>query len=571
MLDPHDICFGCMARRGSAEKCPHCGWTMGAGPASPLYLAGGTILNGKYLVGRVLGQGGFGITYLALDLNLEIKIAIKEYLPRDLATRSEGHSQLTVFPGDSEQHFQFGLAKFIDEARKLALFDENSGIVSVRDYFEENGTAYFVMQYMEGLTLKAFIRKRGGRLPLDLTLKIVVPVLKALSAVHGKGMLHRDISPDNIYITRNGQVKLLDFGAARQLTGARSLALSVILKPGYAPEEQYRSRSKQGPYTDVYAAACTMYYSLTGQKPPDALNRLDDDSLKRPSELGVKLTDHVENALLKAMAVRAQDRYQTVADFLKALSSEKKEQTQTATLEDQPVGEAIPALQMDESSSQRATVAVSETKTKASIIREGGQLRRFWLIGLLLLVIAAILASVLFYWRKTHPKTPTMTKKEIRRFSPSDLKNVIDRSKVRIDLKESSDGTGSLRIETPNAGRVRLFHLPDLQIENAALIYQARMKTQGLQGRAFLLVAARQSEGEPIVARSIDSALTGDTDWTTVEVGLYPKAGQRLSGVELDVTVWGRGDVWIHDIRLFKVPRLAGQSSSVTNFPRNNV
>ncbi len=196
-----------------------------------------TSLQGKYLLGKVLGQGGFGITYLGWDLKLPVKLAIKEYFPRGLAARLPGSSDLDLSSGEVKEQLTFGLERFMNEAKTLARFNEFPGIVSVRNYFEANGTAYMVANYHERITLHTYLAKMGGRISTEKALKIFMPVLDALNEVHSAGILHRDISPDNLLIDRSGQVVLIDFGAARQAMGDKSRSMSVIMKAGYSPPE----------------------------------------------------------------------------------------------------------------------------------------------------------------------------------------------------------------------------------------------------------------------------------------------------------------------------------------------
>jgi serine/threonine protein kinase len=284
-----------------------------------MYLPTSTILNNRYRVEAVIGHGGFGVTYLAQDLTLHVRVAVKEYLPRQVATRGEGQTRVTVFTGEAREHFRYGLNKFLEEARSVARFADHPNVVSTRDYFEANGTAYMVMEYLDGATFKEFLDQKGGRLSFELAKKIMLPVMDALREIHAAGLLHRDISPDNIYLTSSGQVKLLDFGAARYFSGEQSKSLSVILKAGYAPEEQYRSSGKQGAWTDVYATAATIYRAITGVTPPDALDRKEEDTLQPPSHLGADIAPAVEQTLLKALAVNATQRFQNMAQFQEAL------------------------------------------------------------------------------------------------------------------------------------------------------------------------------------------------------------------------------------------------------------
>ena len=313
------LCMGCMNPAREEQICPLCGWDRATSQNLPQHLPAGTILAEKYLVGRVLGQGGFGITYLALDINLGIKMAIKEYYPLELVSRAPGNLGISAHSTKMSDFFRYGLEKFLEGAKTLAQFEDHPNIVSVRSFFRANNTAYLAMNYLEGLNLKEYLDRSGGRLPYQQALKILMPVMDALKAVHGVGVLHRDVSPDNIFITGKGRVVLIDFGAARQAVGDRSRSLSVILKPGFTPEEQYRSRGKQGPYTDLYALAATFYRSLTGQMPPESLDRLYEDTLQPPSRLGIAISNSSEEVLLKAMAVRWENRYRSVQDFQQAL------------------------------------------------------------------------------------------------------------------------------------------------------------------------------------------------------------------------------------------------------------
>jgi serine/threonine protein kinase/Flp pilus assembly protein TadD len=285
-----------------------------------MYLPQGTELNHRYVIESLLGHGGFGITYAAHDKTLNVRVAVKEYLPRQLATRSEGQTKVSVFTGEARQHYDYGLRKFMEEARSVARFAHHPNVVSARDYFEANGTAYMVMEYVEGVTLKEYVEKKGGRISFEEAKGIMMPVMDALREVHQAGMLHRDVSPDNIYITTSAQVKILDFGAARYFAGEQSKSLSVILKPGYAPEEQYRSSGKQGSWTDVYAVGATIYKALTGKTPPDALDRKEEDTLEPPSRLGVSIPPAAEQALLRALSVGAGQRFQNMGEFQQALT-----------------------------------------------------------------------------------------------------------------------------------------------------------------------------------------------------------------------------------------------------------
>jgi hypothetical protein len=317
-LDYDKLCLGCF-RETEGRPCPQCGFDPAAPPAFPLALEPGEILAGRYLVGRPLGQGGFGITYLALDLTLQIKVAVKEYLPAGLVSRDTARgSSLVLLSSRQEGDFETNKQKFLDEARILAQLADTPNIVKVQNFFLENNTAYFTMEYVDGMSLKDVVASAGGRLPFDRAAALLAPVAGALERVHARGLLHRDISPDNVCVTAAGEPKLLDFGAARFALGEEQ-SLSVILKHGFAPEEQYRTHGRQGPWTDLYALAATFYWCLTGERPPDAIDRLHQDRLVPPSALGVALPPAAEAALVRALAVRAEHRFASMAQFVAAL------------------------------------------------------------------------------------------------------------------------------------------------------------------------------------------------------------------------------------------------------------
>ena len=281
-MNPERVCFGCFQEKEPGSVCPHCGFR--EDEEQPyLALPLGTLLNGRYMLGKVLGVGGFGITYLGYDLTLEIRVAIKEYMPSSIATRNADRYNVTR-TGRVEEDYQYGMERFLDEAKILAKLQNTPHVVSVQNYFKENNTAYFVMEYIDGMSLKAYLADQGGKIPYTQALTILQPIMEALTQVHALNLLHRDISPDNIYITSRGESRLLDFGAARFALGDGK-SVSVILKHGYAPEEQYSSHGNQGPWTDVYAMGATLYRCITGQLPPDSVTRIHGDTLNAPSEL----------------------------------------------------------------------------------------------------------------------------------------------------------------------------------------------------------------------------------------------------------------------------------------------
>ena len=323
-MQNEQICYNCFQERDSLSgPCPYCGFDLAENEKKyPVALRAGTVLNDRYIVGRVLGQGGFGITYLAWDTQLEAKVAIKEFMPGELATRVEG-TTVSVLSADRSEDFTYGAERFQEEARTLAKFIGNPNIAAVTSYFDENDTSYFVMDYIEGISFKTYIANHGGKVSVEDTLNVMIPVLRALTAVHAEGFIHRDVTPDNIYITKDGMVKLLDFGSARYSIGDKSKSLDVILKVGYAPKEQYIRRSRQGPYTDVYSCAACFYAALTGFLPPEALERLDRDELVPVSQCGVDIPEYLDKAVLKGLAVQPEDRFQSAEEFLNAIESQQ--------------------------------------------------------------------------------------------------------------------------------------------------------------------------------------------------------------------------------------------------------
>ena len=319
-----NLCISCMREKPDRGICPFCGFDESQYDSSPHHLTPRSILGGKYLIGRVLGEGGFGITYIGLDLNLDLKLAIKEYYPTGFVTRTSATtSTVTPFRGEKTEFFTAGRARFINEAKTLARFYTLPGIVSVRDFFQENSTAYIVMEFVEGETLKQRLARVGGKMDTAEVLELMRPLLRSLAEMHASGLIHRDISPDNIMITPDNFIKLIDFGAAREYLDSGNRSLSVMLKPGYAPEEQYFSRGQQGPWTDIYALCATIYRAITGVTPQESVERLRHDELQAPSALGARLTPAQDAALLKGLSVSQKERWQSIPEVLAALFSEE--------------------------------------------------------------------------------------------------------------------------------------------------------------------------------------------------------------------------------------------------------
>ena len=374
----------------------------------PLALPVGSVLAGQYVIEAVLGQGGFGITYRALDHKTNKKVAIKEFFPDSMATRTQ--TTVVPFTGERGESYEYGKECFLEEAKTLAEFIGNENIVRIHSYFEENGTAYFVMDYVEGVSFDDYIKRNGGRLTFEDTTKILIPVMDALYVVHSKGIIHRDVTPDNIFITSDGVVKLLDFGAARYSLGDKSCSLDVVLKHGFAPKEQYTRRGKQGPYTDVYALGATYYFALTGKRPPDSIERMDEDDLIAPSTLGVSLPPAAESAILTALSVQPSERFQNMKAFKNSMLSviEKEnvhQETPKATVTENRIDFSAAKQESSEISKQtvNASAPVANTDYAQQAVKQakslGDQIKNalktaliifgILFIGLILLMISA--------------------------------------------------------------------------------------------------------------------------------------------------------------------------------------
>ena len=324
--------------------CPHCGYLTGEDVPDIHVLRPGTILNDRYLLGLPLGQGGFGITYIGRDRLLDIRVAVKEYFPSGYALRNaETSNSVTITDERLRQDILKGRDSFLKEARILARFQGTPGIVNVLNFFEANDTAYIVMEFLEGETLRQRIKRQ--KITADEVFGRMSPIFDTLEKVHREGIVHRDISPDNIMMLPDGSLKLMDFGAARLMNYGDQRSVSVVLKAGYAPKEQYSSKGQQGPWTDIYALCATIYKCITGITPEDALDRVDGDNLKWPSELGFPISVQQEAVLKKGMAISHRNRFQTIGELKLALKAEISGGTESNPLTQEPLvpGETHPS------------------------------------------------------------------------------------------------------------------------------------------------------------------------------------------------------------------------------------
>lgn len=312
------ICDNCF-RAIKGEPCPECGFKRSKYKPEFGTLPVGTVLQKRYAVGQVLGKGGFGVTYKAYDTAVGKIVAIKEYYPNGLVHRDSGTTGVTVTDAKHTENFQTGANKFYEEAKTVSKFNGNPNIVGVYEFFYENNTVYYVMEYLEGQDLKQFLKKNGGKLPQEKALYVADVMTDALLITHSMNVLHRDLSPDNIFVLNSGEIKLIDFGAARSVFAEQSKSLSVILKQGFAPLEQYQRRGKQGPWTDIYALGATLFYALTESVMDDATERLESAEIGSAQQYGV---DPALWAIIeKCVAVRPEERYQSVMELKRELSA----------------------------------------------------------------------------------------------------------------------------------------------------------------------------------------------------------------------------------------------------------
>ncbi len=322
------LCMGCMNQmEDQITVCPHCGFNERELKQEGYYLTPGTVVGGKYIIGRALSYGGYTVTYIGMDAENNRKVLIKEYLPNDFSTRSEGDREVTIYSGDAKEQFEEGLTTFLNEANRIQQLGRPQGIMQVYDCVAENDTGYVISEYLEGQTL-AQIFEGGKKFSPQEAKEFICEILEGLRRVHPLDVVHCDIAPETILVTRTGEIKLLDFGATRYVTTANSKSLAIILKQGYAPEEQYRSQGIRGPWTDVYALGAVMYHMITGIVPIESVDRALVDELKTPSLLGVPMPKNMENALMNALNVYQKDRTPSAEVFYQELNNDEVKRIQ---------------------------------------------------------------------------------------------------------------------------------------------------------------------------------------------------------------------------------------------------
>lgn len=319
------LCYSCFKQSEvETEICPFCGGFTRPGPKEPVHLTPGTVLAGRYYIGQAINQGGFGIIYLAWDSKLDVVLAVKEFFNCQLMTRVPGDSRIIINKKMSDEYL-YRKERCLAEARIMAKLGKDRDFVNVFEFFEENDTAYIVMELLSGLSLSDYIKQNRSPINQEFALYIAQEIGKALTTLHGMGIIHRDVAPDNIFICDDEElkIKLLDLGAAK-LADSTDQRVDIICKPGFTPVEQYENFDNAGPWSDEYALGASLYQALTGVKPPESTDRKILDELKELKELCPDVSENVNNSIMKAMAIEKHMRFKNVAEFINALAGNKK-------------------------------------------------------------------------------------------------------------------------------------------------------------------------------------------------------------------------------------------------------
>ncbi len=328
-----EFCFEEYDEKVAMGVCPFCGYHDGLRQKDPRYLPIGTLIHNRYVVGGVIGDGGFGITYRAWDTTLQTVIALKEYYQRGVVNRIPGTTDVFIAAPDRAEEFNYGKARLLREAQIVSKF-QSSAIVRVNDFFEENGTSYMVMEYLNYPTLTDCLMENNQPLSPEIVTSIGVQICDALTEIHAADVLHRDIAPDNIFFTDEGKVKIIDFGSAR-LSKEDTLERLILVKEGFSPIEQYEvinpQQNLQQPWTDLYAVGATLYYLLTGVRPEESRIRktnVDEGrgDIQEPKELNPAVSENLNNTIMMAMAINSHERFKSAEEMKKALVGGKKVQ-----------------------------------------------------------------------------------------------------------------------------------------------------------------------------------------------------------------------------------------------------
>lgn len=356
------LCMGCMENKGSAKVCPNCGYVENT-PSLPSYIIPGTVLHERYLVGKLLSSNGQGATYIAYDTAVSCKVLLNEYMPDGLCVRVKGKPTISVNYNNLAQYKAL-MAEYTELNKSLAKMRSLSSHLSpTLDLFAENNSTYAVYEYIDGVRLVDYLKENAGELSWSEVSAMFPPLFTTLSLVHNAGVLHRGISPDTIYVTDKGELKLTDFCISAVRTANTELKNEIF--SGYAAPEQYSAASRQGTWTDVYGICAVLYRILTGSKPDSANVRLEKDNLYTPQELNSNIPKHVSDVIMKGMSLSGDDRIQTITELVTALFDQPAigiGQTQTLTISRNGIYETISILMM------KICIRLRKTKTDITMM-----------------------------------------------------------------------------------------------------------------------------------------------------------------------------------------------------------
>lgn len=312
------ICLRCMKTSDDVGICPHCGREKAGQLTWSKALAPGTILNNKILIGNILGKGGYGITYIGYDMLLEYRVAVKEFFPDEMVDRAEDGRTVLVLDEVNGEEYQRETTAYLREARVLAEFSKFPGIVAIKDLFYENNTGYLIMEFLENGNLRKYVDSQGGWLGVKEALELMEPVISVLGRLHKSGLIHRDISPDNIMMDEDGSMKLIDFGGSKKV-GLNNQQV-FLGKWGFAPLEQMLSKlSEQGPWTDIYGICATLYCIMTSEVPQASYERNEKDELIDIAQYNINIDKKVAAGIMKGLSMNAKDRQQSIDELYKDL------------------------------------------------------------------------------------------------------------------------------------------------------------------------------------------------------------------------------------------------------------
>ncbi len=316
MLNPNNLCPGCMSEKLTEGKCPICGYNPDE-PVNPAYLVPGSMLDGRYVIGKVIDSNGEGVTYLGYDTVTSSNVNIREFFPVGLCERDQFDGSVAMVAGN-EFNYNDTLMKFLELSKTLFRLNELPALFDVLDVREANNTAYRITKSVPGITLREFLMRNGGMLKWDQARSLFAPLISSVSALHKAGVIHRGISPDTLIVGKDGKLRINGFLIAEART-AKSVLTSQMF-PGFAAVEQYGAAGKQGPWTDIYAFAATIYRTLVGNPPPEATSRLQNDNMTIPAQIAKETPKPVLETLANALQVLPDDRTQSIDEMRKGLS-----------------------------------------------------------------------------------------------------------------------------------------------------------------------------------------------------------------------------------------------------------